>query len=134
MKNYLDVAYSSDNNIVVCRWFNVGNSEILRASYNHFFTTAQTFPTQGWLLDIRGRGKAEPEDDKWYFNYFLPEMVAGFKAMQYLAYLITPSHYEHVKTNVGLKNFDNQPIADKLTVKFFINEQDAVDWLVSCIS
>jgi len=127
--NFLYTNYRSDLNVWVCRWNELISAEHLQACYEYIFNQAIRHNWHYWLIDIRGRGKADKAQQDWYFNLFLPEKLKQLTGSNYLAYLVTPSHYTHIKKMQQFQEFEDLNKTSSLTTYFYQSEQEAINWL-----
>ena len=128
--DFLSTDYRPDLNIWVCRWNQLESVKHLPACYEYIFNQAITNDWNYWLIDIRGRGKADKTQQDWYFNDFLPEKVKQLTGHNYLAYLVTPSYYSYIKEMQQFHEFENLNKKATLTTHFYQSEQEAIDWLL----
>jgi hypothetical protein len=130
-EEFLVTTYREDLDILVCRWSGLQDSKHLRNCYRLIFNKAKDLQYHCWLIDIRGRDKASQEDFDWYFTTFLPEEVAGLQGRNFLAYLVTPSHYNYIQEMETFNKFEKVGRVSSLSTRFFQSEQEAIDWLVA---
>ena len=129
---YLSANYRSDLNVWVCRWLNLVSQDHLKQCYEYIFGQAIKHKWHFWLIDIRGREKADKDQQDWYFKDFLPEKVKLLTGNNYLAYLVTPSQFIHIQDMRQYYKFDDFNKTSSLTTHFFQSEQEAVRWLAEC--
>ena len=125
----LSVIFRSDLNILFCRFIQPVPSALLRNSYENALQKAQENHVQFWLLDLRRRGPALTEDEDWLLEYFFPHVEDITKARHYFAYLVTPTHFLHVKEAISLDKLAN--FSALIHIAFFDSESEALDWLTS---
>jgi hypothetical protein len=124
----LAINFRSDLNILFCRFVQPTSSTLLRSGYEHALKTALENHAQFWLFDLRRRGPALAEDEKWIMEYFFPRVESLTHVHQYFAYLVTPSHYVHVRDVIGFDKLAHySPLTD---VRIFDSEEKAINWLV----
>ncbi|PIQ21075.1 MAG: hypothetical protein COW65_11290 [Cytophagales bacterium CG18_big_fil_WC_8_21_14_2_50_42_9] len=131
---FLSANYRPDLDVWVCRWINLLNPNHFTACYEYIFNQAIKHNWHYWLIDIRGRGKADKGQEDWYFNVFLPEKLKLLTGNNYLAYLVMPSHFTHIKKMKQFHKFDDNNKTSSLSTHFFQAEQDAFEWLINCRS
>lgn len=83
-----------------------------------------------WLHDLRLRNLSSSEERQWFARTFAPatrEHLGG----SYIAYLMSPLQRE----NMLQETFPaTEPVryAGSLTLRYFTNEHDALEWLHDC--
>ena len=123
----LSVNFRADLNILFCRFVQPTSSALLRNGYQNALNVAQENKARFWLFDLRRRGPALAEDEKWIMEYFFPRVENLTKVHQYFAYLVTPTHYVHVRDVIGLDKLAHySPLTD---IRIFDSEDKAIDWL-----
>ncbi len=80
------------------------------------------------MFDLRSRGPVAGEDEAWLLQTFFPLIETELEHTNYLANLVTPSHYAHIVANYGLDFVNNFSEQTKLGI--FMAEQEAVAWLL----
>jgi len=124
--------YRPDLDIWICRWLNLLNTDHLTSGYEYIFNQAIIHNWHYWLIDIRGRGNATKSQENWYFDVFLPEKLKLLTRSNYVAYLVTPSHYKHIQNMKQFHQFEDLNKTSSLTTHFFQSEQEAINWLMKC--
>lgn len=123
----LNITYRPDLNILYCRFVQPGTSAQLKAGYENAFKVAKEHQISFWLFDLRRRGPARPEDEIWLLDQFFPRVEAESKRQNFMAYLISPSHYNHVREVLGLERVETySPLTH---IKLFDAEEQALEWL-----
>jgi len=128
----LSANYRPDLDVWICRWLNFINPDHFTNCYEYIFNQAIKHNWHYWLVDIRGRGKANKEQQDWYFDVFLPTKLKLLTGSSYVAYLVTPSHFTHIQKMKQFHQFEDLNKTSSLTTHFFQSEQEAVDWLMKC--
>jgi hypothetical protein len=129
--DYLTTIYREDLEIWICRWSDFTDSRHLRQLYEDIFDQAIRQNYQYWLIDIRSRPRAQQADHDWYFNQFLPAKVGNLPGNNYLAYLVTPSHFSYIAEIESLTKLEAFGRISTLHTRFCQSEQDAFDWLTA---
>ena len=125
--NYLSFVFREDLNIMILRWIKKVNSAQLRNGYQEALHKAMEFRMRHWLFDLRGRGPICKEDEMWVTNNFFPRAEAQFEDPNFFAYLITPSHQQHIQANGNVETINCN--ISNCRLKIFMAEEDAVNWL-----
>lgn len=123
----LSLNFRPDLNILVCRFTQPVSSTLLRQEYENALQAAQEYQARYWLFDLRRRGPVSAEDEKWILDYFFPRAESQVKALQYFAYLVTPSHHVHVREVISAEKLANYSPLTHVSV--FDSEEKALDWL-----
>ncbi|KAA5543383.1 hypothetical protein [Adhaeribacter rhizoryzae] len=123
----LSLNFRPELNILVCRFIQPIPSALLRQAYGKALQTAQEYQARYWLFDLRRRGPISAEDEKWILEYFFPQAESQVKALQYFAYLVTPSHYVHIREVVSTDKLANYSPLTHISI--FDSEDKALDWL-----
>lgn len=127
--SYLKVDYRKDLNILFCRWVNPFNSHELHTGYLFALQKARELEVNRWLLDLRRRGPASTEDELWLLNEFFPMVKKKIHGHHAFAYLVTPTHYQHIRDGVSFDKIRNY--VPGVTILVFDAEEKAVEWLTS---
>lgn len=122
--DFLSANYRSDLNIWVCRWNELISAKHLQSCYEYIFNQVIKHDWHYWLIEIRGRAKADKALQDWYFNIFLPEKLEQLSGNNYLAYLVTPSHFAYIKEMQQFHEFDDLNKTSSLTTYFYQSEQE----------
>ncbi len=115
--------------ILFLRWTKPVDSMLLRKSYLEALEFAYDLGVSLWLFDLRGRGGASEEDEAWILKEFFPAAEQRLGHGNYVAYLISPNHYQHVQEHVGLDFLADY--SERTKIKIFMSESDGIDWLSS---
>jgi hypothetical protein len=130
---YSHLEYRQDLGILFFRWLNPVNSEQVIDGYSSVLQAHDPANIQCWLFDTRRRGPADPKSEAWYLHEFLPALHSELIKPHFIAVLLTPDHYKHVTTVIGLQKFDEANQGSLLTMQFFDSEHNAVDWLQKAV-
>ena len=126
-ESHLQLTFRKDMSILFLRWSKPVGSELLRTGYSQALDFAEEVGAHLWLFDLRGRGGATPEDEDWILQEFYPSVHERLQRLGYFAYLVSPTHYAHLRDHVGLEKLANFSQAVKIYP--FVSELDAVEWL-----
>lgn len=119
--------FRSDLNILICRFTQPIPSSFLRQEYENSLEVSREYNARYWLFDLRRRGPISAEDESWILDYFFPQAENLTRTHQYFAYLVTPSHYLHIKSMISVENLANfTPLTH---IAIFDSENKALDWL-----
>ncbi|MBA9078506.1 MULTISPECIES: hypothetical protein [Rufibacter] len=127
LESHLRLSYREDMGILFMRWTKQVNSEQLRKGYLDALAFAEELNVHLWLIDLRGRGGATPEDEAWILDEFFLEAEGRLGHKSYIGYLLSPAHFTHVRDNVGLEKLN--AFSSNTTINVFTSESGAVNWL-----
>lgn len=128
---FLHLSYQKDLRVLFCRWrMPVGLSQ-----FSEGYMTALRFAAQQdahfWLHDLRLRNTSGEEERMWFTHTFVPaanELLGGSK---YIAYLMSPLQRE-ILVQKALPAAELVKHSPSLTLHYFTNEHDALEWLHDC--
>jgi hypothetical protein len=126
---YSQLEHRKDLGILFFRWLNPVGSDQVIEGYSSVLKAHDPANIQCWLFDTRRRGPADPKSEAWYLYEFLPALHSELIKPHYIAVLLTPDHFQHVTTTIGLQKFEEANKGSLLTMQFFASEQNAVEWL-----
>ncbi|MDB5263692.1 MAG: hypothetical protein JWQ14_2975, partial [Adhaeribacter sp.] len=124
----LSLNFRADLNILFCRFVQPTSSVLLRLGYENALRVAQENHVRFWLFDLRRRGPAQTEDEKWILEDFFPRVEQQTKKYLFFAYLVTPTHYTHVREVIGLEKLAHYSAHSEISI--FDSEEKAIDWLM----
>lgn len=126
-QDFLLISYREDLDVLFLRWRNPVSSAELRAGYEGALAKAESAKARFWLLDLRSRGAASPEDEAWLLNDFFVHAEEKLGYDHSFAYLVSPTHYNLIRKTVGLERLAQ---FSKLTeIRPYTSEKDALHWL-----
>lgn len=124
----LNITYRPDLDILFCRFAHPVTSAQLKSGYEYTLKIAQEQQVQFWLFDLRRRGPARPEDETWILEIFFFRLEAQSKNQNFVAYLVSPTHYAYVGKVYGFGRLENfSPLTH---IKIFDSEEKASNWLI----
>src|SRR5688572_25780999 len=126
---YSHLELRHDLGILFFRWLNPVHSDQVIEGYSNVLKAHDPVNIQCWLFDTRRRGPADPKSESWYLYEFLPALHSELTKPHYIAVLLTPDHFQHVTTTIGLQKFEEANKDSLLTMQFFASEHNAVEWL-----
>ena len=125
----LNVNYRPDLNILFCRFVQPIPSAQLKSSYEYALQVAQEKQVHFWLFDLRRRGPARQEDEDWILEKYFPRLETHRHLPNYVAYLVTPTHFAHIREKIGMDKLQNY---SSLTyIQIFDSEEKALNWLTN---
>ena len=123
----LTLYYRKDLNVLSIRWQLCGDSILRRRGYIEALNWAGQIHANYWILDLRGRGPGELNDDYWVLAVFFKLVYKVLNSTLYMAYLLVPSHYKKVLPRIPTEEVAK--FKNVVEVKMFVNELDALEWL-----
>jgi hypothetical protein len=118
---YLRLSYRPDLQTLFLRWTRAVSSPEHRAGYQQALEMALPLGVGHWLVDLRSRGLAQPEDFAWVLTDFRREVGQVLPGVSFrVAYLVTPYDQELINSRLG---------PGEATFRTFIEEQAAYQWL-----
>jgi hypothetical protein len=123
----LNITYRPDLDILYCRFVQPGTSAQLKNGYEKALKVAKEHQASFWLFDLRRRGPARSEDETWILDQFFPRLEAESKRQNFMAYLVSPSHYNHVREVLSLERLETYSPLTR--IKLFDSEEQAFEWL-----
>ncbi|TGD77965.1 hypothetical protein [Hymenobacter wooponensis] len=125
--DYVALSYRSDLRLLFLRWKRPASPAEHRAGYQAALQLAQKEQAGRWLVDLRSRGLADPNDLQWVLRDFRSDFQAALPTTtRRLAYLTTPYHADILRPR--LSELDS--LADTGTdIRVFTEEMPAQQWL-----
>lgn len=125
--DYLLLSYRPDLRVLFLRWSRPASPAEHRAGYQAALQLARKEQAGRWLVDLRSRGLADPNDLQWVLQQFRSDFQAALPATtRRLAYLTTPYHAEILR--LRLAEFDSKP-GMGADIQIFTEEMPAQQWL-----
>ena len=128
---YLHIYYQKDLCVLFCRW----RMPVALPQFSEGYMAALRFAAQRdahfWLHDLRLRNTSCEKQRDWFTNTFVPATSSTLGGSNFIAYLMSPLQRE---TLVQKSVSATAPVrhSDLLTVHYFTNEHDALEWLEKC--
>lgn len=129
---FLHLSYQKDLRVLFCRW----RIPVSLSQFSEGYMAALQFAAQQdahfWLHDLRLRNTSSEEERNWFSNTFTPATQAVLGGSNFIAYLMLPLQLQDLVpeplpiTVLPLKQ------SRYLTVRYFTNEHDALEWLYDC--
>ncbi|AMM51020.1 hypothetical protein TH61_07235 [Rufibacter sp. DG15C] len=126
-ESHLQLTFRKDMGILFLRWSKQVGSALLRQGYLQALDFAEEVKANLWLFDLRGRGGATPEDETWILEEFYGNVVERLQRTGYFAYLVSPTHYAHLRETVGFEKLAN--FSEVVKIHLFVSELEAIEWL-----
>ena len=128
---FLHINYQKDLRVLFCRWQMPVDLPQFTEGYMAALQLAAQQGAHFWLHDLRLRNISSEKERDWFMHTFAPATKAQLGGGNFIAYLMSPLQRENllqrgVPTPLPVKHSDN------LTVHYFINEYDALEWLNGC--
>jgi hypothetical protein len=131
-QDYLRLSYRPDLRLLFLRWARPVSSAEHRAGYQAALALAREQQCSHWLVDLRTRGLAEPEDFRWVLTTFRPQLRGVLPAPRRLAYLVTPYQAETISARLAEVEFGlPDDVRRGADVRAFTEELPAQHWLQS---
>ncbi|MFD3002140.1 hypothetical protein ACFS7Z_17350 [Pontibacter toksunensis] len=86
-----------------------------------------------WLHDIRLRNTSCVNQRSWFTNTFVPAANSTLSGSVCIAYLMSPLQREGL-VQKSVSALAPVRYSDLMTVQYFTNEHDALEWLTECRS
>lgn len=137
---YLHIYCQKDLDVLFCRW----RIPVELAQASEGYMAALQFASEQdahfWLHDLRLRNTYCKKERHWFTHTFVPAVNELMGGSVFIAYLMSPLQREcllqkKAKTNEPVKQGgENEPVKHSLflTVHYFTNEHDALEWLYDC--
>jgi hypothetical protein len=127
--DYLVLSYRPDLQLLFLRWRRPASPVEHRAGYQAALQLAQQEQAGRWLVDLRSRGLADPNDLQWVLRDFRSDFQAALPSTtRRLAYLTTPYHADILRPRLS----ELDTLADGGTdIRVFTEEMPAQQWLQS---
>ena len=125
--DYILLSYRPDLRLLFLRWSRPASPAEHRAGYQAALQLAQKEQAGHWLVDLRSRGLADPNDLQWVLREFRADFQADLPTItRRLAYLTTPYHAEILRPRLS----ELDVLVDTGTdIRVFTEEMPAQQWL-----
>ncbi|RDV14070.1 hypothetical protein DXT99_16000 [Pontibacter diazotrophicus] len=128
---FLHLSYQQDMRVLFCRW----RMPVELPQFSEGYMAALQFAAQQdahfWLHDLRLRNRSTEEEQDWFTHVFVPAANEQLGGSNFIAYLMTPLQRESlVQITVPAAELVRHSLF--LTVRYFTNEHDALEWLNDC--
>lgn len=129
--DFLRLSYRPDLQVLFMRWARPVSSQEHRQGYAAALALGRTTGSGRWLIDLRSRGLASPEDFAWILADFRPQLAAALPAMvRRIAYLVTPYQSETIRERLHtLEPTYPAAVRQSAAIEVFTEEQAAQQWL-----
>ncbi|MCC3156158.1 hypothetical protein LJ737_02860 [Hymenobacter sp. 15J16-1T3B] len=128
--DYLRLSYRPDLHLLFLRWARPVSSAEHRAGYEAALALAREKQCSHWLVDLRTRGLAAPEDFQWVLTTFRPQLRGVLPAPRRLAYLVTPYQAETIDSRLAAQEGTlPEEVRRGADVRIFVEELPAQHWL-----
>ncbi|GAB2944707.1 hypothetical protein GCM10027048_07010 [Hymenobacter coalescens] len=129
-RDYLRLSYRPDLHLLFMRWARPVSSAEHRAGYQAALELAREKQCSHWLIDLRARGLAAPEDFAWVLATFRPQLRGVLPAPRRLAYLVTPRDVEIITGRLqAVEPTLPEQVRQDAEVRNFTEELPAHHWL-----
>ncbi|TGE09331.1 hypothetical protein [Hymenobacter fodinae] len=127
--DYVALSYRPDLRLLFLRWKRPASPAEHRAGYQAALQLARKEQAGRWLVDLRSRGLADPNDLQWVLREFRSDFQAALPdTTRRLAYLTTPYHADILRPR--LLELDT-PTDGGTDIRVFTEEMPAQQWLQS---
>ncbi|MGY2133093.1 hypothetical protein ACW9KT_12750 [Hymenobacter sp. HD11105] len=129
------ITYRPDLKILIVRWHQDADPEVLQADYHAMLAAAQEHSCSRWLIDVRRREGNNPEISAWASTVFYP-LAASRLAPQrlFLAVLTSAYIYNRFREDAEQRQYVDYMLASErpFTTNVFDEEGPATRWLEGC--
>lgn len=129
VKDYLDISYRPDLDVLVARWLRPVDLPELQAGYEQILAAALAGgPHRRWLIDVRRRFNTHQSGAQWMISSFLPQVGPTLGGRTRIAYLLAPMYLRDLAADSAFppqSYFEDKPfLGDRFT-----QEDAAIQWL-----
>lgn len=128
--DFLRLSHRPDLAQLNLRWTRPATSTEHRSGYEAALGLAKQENVSRWLIDLRSRGLAEPDDLRWILDTFQLALTAALPGQRpRLAYLVAPYHADLLRQR--LADYMTADSLGAVVIRVFTEEQAAQEWLQS---
>lgn len=127
---FLQASYQKDLGVLFCRWQRPVSTEEYIEGNLALLDLAASKNAHFWLQDLRRRNTAGPDEKHWFATAFAPALRSKLGSSIFFAYLMSPLQHNQI-TAQARPNYDTDNYRNKLVMRFYTNEHDALECLYS---
>lgn len=128
---FLHADYQKDLKVLFCRW----RTPVTLTQFTEGYTAVLQLATQKeahfWLHDLRLRNTSGAEQKQWFASTFVPALQHVLGNSNFIAYLVSPLQHEQTLA-IAIPRAEATNYSNKLAIRYFTNEHDALEWLKEC--